>query len=110
MNPLSEAWCPMLAGTSDGKVLVLEQLVTTGELQRSTGSTAVCAIQCTQDGQVAVADEGGLITVWKPNHMDKTMFGKKGWVDTRRGWWRVVVDWKGRSQRVDRWEGESGKE
>ena len=57
---------------------MLEQLVTTGELQRPTNSTAVCAIQCTQDGQVAVADEGGLITVWMPNHKDKTTFGKKG--------------------------------
>ena len=60
------------------KVLVLEQLVTTGELQRSTSSAAVCDIQCTEEGQVAVADEGGLITVWRPNHTDKITFGKKG--------------------------------
>ena len=74
------AYPPLHTGTSTGKVLVLEKLVIVEELQRHNNSTAVCAIQCTRDGQVAVADEGGLITMWKPNYQDKTTFGLKGWV------------------------------
>ena len=57
---------------------MLNDMKITGELCSATTSSPVCDIQCSKSGHVAISDEGGLITLWQPNHQENTVFGWKG--------------------------------